>query len=102
MYEEEEIDGGAESEEDESDRDAPIPGRSPGKAWSTWKSDAAAAREQQLESARRWGVGIVAALVLLPLETVLALCLIAGAVYMCISAARSIKGKNRRDRGKSL
>jgi hypothetical protein len=72
-------------------RDDREPGKGSGPEWSpTWKAEAAAAREKQLERLRRWGIGVVAAFVLLPPRLVILLGLAVGAVYMCLNAVRSV------------
>jgi hypothetical protein len=48
-----------------------------------------------VERLRRWGIGVVAAFVLLPPRLVVTLGLAAGAVYMCINAVRRVSIRNR-------
>lgn len=75
-----------------------MPGWSP-----SWKAEAAAARDkrlERLERLRRWGVAVVAAFVLLPPRLVVAVGLAVGAVYMCITAVRSVSVNNMGNRGK--
>lgn len=53
-------------------------------------ADAAAERDLQLERLRRWGVVLVAALVLFPPRLVIILGVGVGAVYVCLKFVRAI------------